>query len=161
MCFPAGSDSKESASSAGDLSSIPGLGRSLEEGNGYSCQYFCLENSMDRGAWRAIVHGVAKSWTWLSDFHFHGVQKPNKYISALNGINLKDANPCSSSQHDSGFPIKALVLLFSADSAYSQVKTIKSRKCVSVLSSNWFFSCFCFCSLFIVFRKFLFENIFP
>ena len=33
------------------------------EGNGYSLQYFCLENSMDRGAWQAIVHGVTKSWT--------------------------------------------------------------------------------------------------
>ena len=37
------------------------------EGNGYSLQYFCLENSMDRGAWQAIVHGVAKSKTQLSD----------------------------------------------------------------------------------------------
>ena len=57
MAFPAGSDSKESACHAGDPGSIPGLGRSLGEGNGYSLQYFCLENSMDRGAWRATVHG--------------------------------------------------------------------------------------------------------
>ena len=40
---------------------IPGLGRSLREGNGYPLQYSCLENSMDRGAWWATVHGVAKS----------------------------------------------------------------------------------------------------
>ena len=53
---------KESASNAGDLVSIPGLGRS-PEGNGYPLQYSCLENSMDRGAWRAIVHGVPKSQT--------------------------------------------------------------------------------------------------
>ena len=64
-----GSDSKESACNAGDPGSIPGLGRSPEEGNGNSLQYSCLENSIDRGAWQAIVygvttvHGVAKSGT--------------------------------------------------------------------------------------------------
>ena len=42
-------------------------GRSPKEGNGYPLQYSWLENSMDRGAWRATVHGVTKSWTWLSD----------------------------------------------------------------------------------------------
>ena len=52
-----------SAHNAGDPGSFPGLGRSLEEGNGYTLQYSCLENSMDRGAWRATVHGVAKSQT--------------------------------------------------------------------------------------------------
>ena len=46
-----------------DPSSIPWLGRFPEEGNGYPFQYSCLENSMDRGAWWATVHGVAKSWT--------------------------------------------------------------------------------------------------
>ena len=49
------------------MGSIPGLGRSLGGGNGNPVQYSCLENSMDRGAWWAIVHGVAKSWTQLSD----------------------------------------------------------------------------------------------
>ena len=48
--------------------SIPGLGRSPEEGNSSPPQYSCLENPMDRGAWWAIVHGVAKSQTWLSDW---------------------------------------------------------------------------------------------
>ena len=65
--FPGGSDGKESVCSAGDLGSIPGLGRSLEEGNGYPLQYSCLDNPMDRGAWWATVHGVARSWTRLSD----------------------------------------------------------------------------------------------
>ena len=51
---------KESACSAGDPGSIPGLGRSSGEGNGYPLQYSCLENSMDRGSWRATVHGVTK-----------------------------------------------------------------------------------------------------
>ena len=52
---------------AGDLGSIPGLGRSPGEGNGNPLQYSRLKNSMDRGAWQATVHGVAKSWTELSD----------------------------------------------------------------------------------------------
>ena len=61
------SDSKETARNAGDLGLIPGLGRSPEQGNGNSLQYFCLENPMDRGAWQSTVHGVTKSQTRLSD----------------------------------------------------------------------------------------------
>ena len=53
--------SKESACSAGDLGSIPGLGRSPGEGNGDPLQYPCLENLLDRGAWWAAVHRVAES----------------------------------------------------------------------------------------------------
>ena len=67
MGFPGGSDGKEYACSAGDLGSIPGSGRSPGEGNGNPLQCSCLENPMDRGAWRATVRGVAKSWTRLSD----------------------------------------------------------------------------------------------
>ena len=52
--FPSDSAAKESACNAGDLVSIPGLGRSFEEGNGNPLQYSCLENSVDRGAWWAI-----------------------------------------------------------------------------------------------------------
>ena len=62
-----GSDGKESACNAGDLSSIPGLGRSPGEGNGNPLQYSCLENPKDRGAWRATVHRVTKSQTQLSN----------------------------------------------------------------------------------------------
>ena len=51
---------KESACNAGDPGSIPGLGRSPGEGNGNPLQYSCLENPMDRGAWRATTHGVAR-----------------------------------------------------------------------------------------------------
>ena len=58
-----GSDSKESTCSIGDLNSIPELGRSPGEGNGNPLQCSCLENPMDRGAWQAIVHGVAESQT--------------------------------------------------------------------------------------------------
>ena len=53
--FPGGLDGKESAHNSGDPHSVPGLGRSLEGGSGYTLPYSCLENSMDRGAWRAAV----------------------------------------------------------------------------------------------------------
>ena len=68
MSFPGGSDSKESACSAGDAGLIPGSGRSPGEGNGNPLQYSCLENPMDGGAWWATVHGVAKCQTQLSNF---------------------------------------------------------------------------------------------
>ena len=58
--FPCSSVSKESACNAGDQGSIPGSGRSPGEGNGNPLQYSCLENPMDRGAWQATVHGVAR-----------------------------------------------------------------------------------------------------
>ena len=58
--FPRSSVSKESASNAGDPGLIPGLGRFPGEGNGNPLQYSCLENPMDRGAWQATVHGVAR-----------------------------------------------------------------------------------------------------
>ena len=60
-------DGKVFACSEGDLGSIPGSGRSPEEGHGNPFQHSCLENPMDRGAWWAIVHGIAKSQTQLSD----------------------------------------------------------------------------------------------
>ena len=68
--FPGGSEVKASACNAGDLSSTPGSGRSPGEVNGKPLQYSCLKNPMDGGAWWAIVHGVAKSQTRLSNFTF-------------------------------------------------------------------------------------------
>jgi len=65
-CFPCGSAGKESTSNAGDLGSIPGLGRFPGEGKGYPLQYSGLVNSMN-----CIVHWVTKSPTRLNDFHFH------------------------------------------------------------------------------------------
>ena len=58
--FPGGSEVKVSACNAEDLGSIPGSGRSPGEGNGNPLQYFCLESPMDRGAWWAPVHGIAR-----------------------------------------------------------------------------------------------------
>ena len=58
--LPGGSDGKESACNVGDPGSIPGSGRFPREGNGYPLQYSCLDNSTDRGAWWATVHGVTE-----------------------------------------------------------------------------------------------------
>ena len=70
MGCPGGSEVKASACNVGDPGLIPGSGRSPGEGNGNPLQYSCLGNPMDRGAWWATVHGVAKSRTQLSDFTF-------------------------------------------------------------------------------------------
>ena len=64
--FPCGSAGKESPCNAGDLGLTSGLTRSPGEGRGYPLQYSSLENSL-----YSKVHGVAKSWAWLNDFHFH------------------------------------------------------------------------------------------
>ena len=76
--FPGGASGKEPTYNAGDIKDaglIPWSGRSPREGNGNPLQYSYLENPMDRGTWQATVHGVAKSWTRLSNFiftfHFH------------------------------------------------------------------------------------------
>ena len=78
LCVSAG---KESACNAGDLGSIPGLGRSPEEGKGYPLQYPGMENSMDY-----TVHGVTKSWTRLSNLHFHLFPAYLLKVKKLDGI---------------------------------------------------------------------------
>ena len=73
MDFPGDLGCKESACNAGDPGSIPWLGRSPGEGDGYPLQYSCLENSMDRESWWAIVHGVTEVG---HDFYFfHWIEK--------------------------------------------------------------------------------------
>ena len=67
MGFPSSLAGKESTCNAGDLGLIPRLGRSPGGGHGNPSQYSCLENPMDRGAWRAIIHEVAKSRTQLNN----------------------------------------------------------------------------------------------
>ena len=84
---PGGSEVKASACNAGDLGSIPGSGRSPGEGNGNPLQHSCLENPMYGEAWWAIVHGVAKSRTQLSDFTFtFRVNKRNSRDNLLDKI---------------------------------------------------------------------------
>ena len=80
--FPVGSAGKESTCNAGDLGSIPGLGRSAGEGKGYPLQYSGLEKSMD-----CIVHGLAKSQTGLNDFHFSqsSLKDPSSLILVVGG----------------------------------------------------------------------------
>ena len=66
--FPGGLVGKESACNAGDLASIPGLGRSAgREGMATHSSILAWRNPMDKGAWWATLHGVSKSWTQLSD----------------------------------------------------------------------------------------------
>ena len=86
MGFPVGSGGKESTCNVGDLGSIPGLGRSLGEGNGYPLQYSGLENSMD-----CIIHGVAKSQTQLSFFHFTSTRR-GVGEGRIGSLGLADAN---------------------------------------------------------------------
>ena len=86
MGFHGGIVVKNPSASAGDAVLIPGLGRSPGEGNGYPLQYSCLEKPMDRRAWRAIVHGVEKNQTRLSNrtttacTKYHAVIKKSKTI---------------------------------------------------------------------------------
>ena len=80
--LPGSSDGKESACDAGDVGLLPELGRSPGEGNDYPLQYSCLENSMDRRAWPPTVHGVAKSWSRLSDFQLPASKISNARLAA-------------------------------------------------------------------------------
>ena len=81
MGFPDGSVGKGSACNEGDPGSIPGLGRSLGEGNGYPLQYSGLENSMD-----CVAHGVAKSWTRLRDFSKKKYEATANYLKHKNQL---------------------------------------------------------------------------
>ena len=84
MCTPilnhiyASSNGKERACNVGDLGLIPRLERSPGEGHDNPLQYSCLENPMDRGAWRPTVHGVTKCWTWLKRLRIHAKEKKER-----------------------------------------------------------------------------------
>ena len=73
--LPCSLEGKESACNAGNLGSMPGSERSFGKGNDNPLQYSYLENPIDRGTWQAIVHWVTKSWTQLSNYHFHMVNE--------------------------------------------------------------------------------------
>ena len=85
--FSGGSDSKESACNAGDLDSIPRWGRSPGKGNGYPLQYSCLENTRDRGAWWATVHGVTKEIN--SEYSLKGLLLKLQYFGHLRAGSLE------------------------------------------------------------------------
>ena len=84
---------RASAEDARDVGLIPGSRRSYGVRNGNPLQYSCLENSMDRGAWQAIVHGVAKSWTWLRDWAHTG--KFSAIVSSNTFLGLFSLSPPS------------------------------------------------------------------
>ena len=109
LCFPCGSAGKESGCNAGDLGLIPGSGRSPGEGKGYPVQYSGLESSIGY-----IVHGVTKSQTWLSDFHFPlisfklGLQiftKSYKHLKNLLCLPLYPKTPGSFHSSNTGLPV--------------------------------------------------------
>ena len=86
MGFSGGSEGKESICNVGDLGSIPGLGRSLEEGMATHSSILAWRIPMDRRAWRATLHGVAKSWMQLST---HGFCLRTNDMKMVNGIGLR------------------------------------------------------------------------
>ena len=90
---------KDSACNVGDLGSIPGLGKSLGEGDGNPLRYSCLENPMDRGAWQATVHGVAKTRTQVINSYFD-ISCPQADKVVVVGEGVFQAGPCPfSSSH--------------------------------------------------------------
>ena len=80
--FPRSSVGKESACNSGDPSSIPGLGRSVGEGNGNPLKYSCLENPMDRGAWQATVHEVTRKDIMYASWKSHK-EKRGRIVESL------------------------------------------------------------------------------
>ena len=91
--FPDGSVGKEFTCNAGDTGSVPGLGRSLGGGNGNPLQYSCLENPMDRGAWWATVHGVAKELDVTARMHYVLYSKALVFIHPIcHGLHLLTPN---------------------------------------------------------------------
>ena len=143
MGFLGGTVGKESTCTAGDLGSIPGLGRSPGEGHGNPLQYSCLENPMEGGAWRATVHGFAKSWTWLRDYQFSTAQRrpwlPIRCKKAMREKDRKEDNGlCPTNQINGTFPTeqwwKAGLLSFLYFLLMIQNSCI--LRCVHALSSS-------------------------
>ena len=128
--FPGGSAGEESSGNMGKLGSIPGLGRSPGEGKGYPLQYSGLENSMDRGAWWATVHGVSKNRTWLSNFHFHCLEYH------LFPFNILKVCPFFNSRTNSTFK---LFFLFSLLSHYQVIIVLNIYTSHLAFNSIWYY----------------------
>ena len=111
MGFPGGSDSKESALNAGNLGSLPGLGRSPGGGIGNPLQYSCLGNPMGRGAWKAAVHGVAKESGTTDQLKQQQQLKP----VCLDNQNPTLLDPVSWSYMPALFPSQESLLCWRAD----------------------------------------------
>ena len=128
--FPGGSDNKESACTVIYQGSILGLGRSRGEGNGYPLQYSYKENSTDREAWRATVHGVEKSWTWrvTNIFTFQEFPTLRAWISAGLG------NWATQQEVEVGEPVK-LHLLFPMTYITAELSLYLTRKSTEKLCS--------------------------
>ena len=94
--FPCGSDGKESTCKEGDLGSVPRLGRSPGEGNGYPFQYSCLENSMDRGAWWTIVHGATESDMTELLIHTHQLASGPSHLILEGSVQVAQELECHS-----------------------------------------------------------------
>ena len=117
----------------GDLGSVPGLGRSPGEGPGNPLQYSCLENPMDREAWWATVHGIAKSRTRLSDFT-HSQGKPRKQTVEFTSLDLlSDGTAIPTLPH---WHVSDLVSqrLFPDSPCFILVHQV--RKCIVLLSTS-------------------------
>ena len=109
--FPCGSDGKASAYNAGDSGSIPESRKSPGEGNGNPLQDSCLENPVDRGAWQATVHRVAKSRTRLNDFTF------SPKLPSHRGCHITLSRvPCA-------IHTSLLVICFKYSSVYTSIQT--------------------------------------
>ena len=118
--FPGGSRVKNPPANTGDMGLIPGLGRSPGEGSGNPLQYSSLENPMDRGAWRAPVHGVTKSQTRLSN---ETTMYPSNIISPF---------PIPLSSHNHHLPLKSLFYLLIYSFIYSFVAVLGIRCCAGL-----------------------------
>ena len=134
---------KASVYNVGDPGSIPGLGRSPGEGNGNPLQYYCLENPMDRGAWKATVHGVAKSRTWLSDFTFTFTLVAFKQMLVLT-LNFFQVQHCSVQSSCSVVSDSATPWTTACQASLSDTNSLSLLKLMSiesVIPSNHFILC--------------------
>ena len=136
--FPCGSAGKESACNVGDLSAIPELGRSPGEGKGYPLQYSGLENSMD-----CIVHGVTKSWTQLSNFHFYFSMFQNMFRSSTKSILIKHTYISLLWCYDKRFstyiltPQKSLFVRWKLNSDFLKQLTVSSPNYHMKMQGTW------------------------
>ena len=120
--FPDGSVVKNPSANAGDMGSILGWGTFLGEGNGNSLHFSCLGNPMNRGAWRAIVYGVTKSWTGLSDQTattgsstvWNAIYRMNLFLSAIRVKKIKwySIHKVLSPKKDTGYNLQIIFHVF-------------------------------------------------